>query len=956
MKETKNYLLKKPDYYDIVEINDFNSNADKIDFEIKRVNDTLTKNVSILTSQLDSKAKEIDLLVERERINNLTKLNEGNTTGDSELTDIRVGIDGKVYANAGDAVREQFRTTQRNMEQVTHKTLEYPIVWIKNEYITGEGEAQSYSGWERTDFISISVGEKMLLIESDRIITNYCCFYNSAEEKISTFSVIVGENRVFIPQDAVSFRLSKPISNTLRVRNQLFDGFYNKCAVLNIRSRIKIVCADDNSAFTITIPKDTGLSLYHHSNNVYFKEEYVFEFTKPGAYKGALSWNILVDVSTMTLNAVPYYSNYILKPEEYMLFTLFIKNDQIVASLPDSYYKENVRVEDVIEIKTNIEKIAHKTLEYPITWIKNEYIERDGTAQSYSGWERTDFISISVGEKMLLIESDRIITNYCCFYNSAEEKISTFSVIVGENRVFIPQDAVSFRLSKPISNTLRVRNQLFDGFYNKCAVLNIRSRIKIVCADDNSAFTITIPKDTGLSLYHHSNNVYFKEEYVFEFTKPGAYKGALSWNILVDVSTMTLNAVPYYSNYILKPEEYMLFTLFIKNDQIVASLPDSYYKENVRVEDVKVLKENVSTLKENVSTLKENVDNLKNNGIVNGSESGILYYNNDNNVGYLIKQSIRAYNKWPSYTFETKVLSLAVLTDIHGDKQNLERYMEFTKKYSNFITDKLCLGDMVTSKFTSDFTYWLNISGTEKILSVIGNHDTWKDNANYPIEDKTLVYNKYIAPNVSNWGVVQPANAETKGLNYYYKDYVNSSIRLIVLDDNYYDDLQHNWFVATLEEARTKNYHVVVCEHQQPTKVFKSIGSNFETLDYDYVNLTTGYRHQDRLSAVNTFIGNGGVFITWLSGDSHYDKFGVHEGSNGKQLSLVFENAQCSDYWNDSQRVRGQKSQDSFNFVSIDTYSKIIKVIRIGNNTDRYLRPKNTICYNYATHTIISQS
>ncbi len=146
------------------------------------------------------------IATERARIDNLTKLGEGSTTGDAELQDIRVGADGKTYETAGNAVREQVGKLKEDLAQITESSLFDKTTITDGKRIDSAGNLMDDTRAFTSDFISVIPGYKYYKNSPSEDINHRIVYF--AENNISTVLTISTENITVAPSKANYVRFS----------------------------------------------------------------------------------------------------------------------------------------------------------------------------------------------------------------------------------------------------------------------------------------------------------------------------------------------------------------------------------------------------------------------------------------------------------------------------------------------------------------------------------------------------------------------------------------------------------------------------------------------------------------------------------------------------------------------------------------------------------------------------
>ena len=309
-----------------------------------------------------------------------------------------------------------------------------------------------------------------------------------------------------------------------------------------------------------------------------------------------------------------------------------------------------------------------------------------------------------------------------------------------------------------------------------------------------------------------------------------------------------------------------------------------------------------------------------------------------------------------------KKITLLHFSDIHGDEENFKKIIKYIEDNKEHLTDAICTGDIVNYQFSDGIDWWKNNIGDNRILMAIGNHDPLVTQGTWNWFGKNAVecYDRYFSPFIANWGVDY-----TENICYYYKDYTEAGIRLIVLDGMRWnpikeDSVQQSWFSEKLNEAKNKSYHVIVASHFPPDISVGNKEANFDCWysSQQWEKESYGLLNQKVSDLINEFQDNGGVFICYIGGHTHGDLFRPLK-RYPNQLMVVVANASCYENVNNAESFYSRSVKDGsdelFNLLNIDTANKVISVARIGCQFDRYARHMGTISFDYASHKVISQ-
>ena len=332
---------------------------------------------------------------------------------------------------------------------------------------------------------------------------------------------------------------------------------------------------------------------------------------------------------------------------------------------------------------------------------------------------------------------------------------------------------------------------------------------------------------------------------------------------------------------------------------------------------------------------------------MNGLTDNIIELNRDMEPYIIQGSATRTEFFKKKFDDKFKVLQFVHFSDVHAVLDLWNRAVEYINHYSNYIDFAIHTGDYCggNQAIYSDF-YNYGTQCERPIYNCVGNHDTyitkeWIKNT------KESVHKLLFAPMTGESGNINFFDCEYSMT--YYKDFPEANVRLIVLDLYYDIEIQCEWLKDILSEAREKGLCVITAMHEPTGEVHDTFNVSFYTKN-DYPTLVGIHEQKAFEPIIADFIANGGQYICNLAGHEHHDLFGLTDAGI---LNTIVPSATNWDGWCDGKRIKGTRTYDCFNVVSIDANLGLLKIARIGNNIDHYFRSQRSLCFDYINKKVI---
>ena len=309
------------------------------------------------------------------------------------------------------------------------------------------------------------------------------------------------------------------------------------------------------------------------------------------------------------------------------------------------------------------------------------------------------------------------------------------------------------------------------------------------------------------------------------------------------------------------------------------------------------------------------------------------------------------------YIINSHGLTFVHSADIHAVPSVWDRMVEFVNHYSDKIYFALHTGDYCGGSQKKYVDLYAGKKCVRPVYNCTGNHDCYPGDKRWYLGEKSVTYS-LLFNHTDGWNVTFMDCDYSMS---YYKDFDN--IRLVVLDD-YYDIWPTRvWLRSLLKDALEKDLYVITAQHESTGYIENTYNSNF----YPYEDYNAKYRenelsrtmydydHRGRVlfeDVICEFISLGGKFVCNLAGHDHIDEFGLTDKG---VLNLVVQNGTTWDAISDISRTVGERSEDCFNVVNINTDNGLLTVVRIGALTDKFNRSRSLLVFDFVNKKIIEQ-